>query len=121
MRKTITFLVASGYDVLFFDKRGHGYSEGVLDGMGEDVFRALDQLDRGTIIEDGITLSLKVITADGRTLQGQAAASERLLGDRYTAKRATETADQRWLVGSLMRQANSYAWLISFILRSASS
>jgi len=86
MRKTITYLIASGYDVLFFDKRGHGYSQGVLDGMGEDVFRALDQLDQGTIVEDGVTLSLKIITADGRTLQGHAAAAERLLGDRYHAK-----------------------------------
>ena len=86
MRKTITYLVASGYDVLFFDKRGHGYSEGVLDGMGEDVFRALDQLDRGVITEDGVPLSLKIITADGRTLQGPAAAAERLLGVGYTAK-----------------------------------
>src|SRR5262249_23414902 len=86
MRKAITYLVASGYDVLFFDKRGHGYSQGVLDGMGEDVFRALDQLDQGTIVEDGVTLSLKIITADGRTLQGPAAAAERLLGDRYHAK-----------------------------------
>ncbi|MCA1659375.1 MAG: alpha/beta hydrolase [Verrucomicrobiaceae bacterium] len=86
MRKTITYLVASGYDVLFFDKRGHGYSEGLLDGMGEDIFRALDQLERGVITEDGITLTLKVITADGRTLQGPAAAAERLLGSRYTAR-----------------------------------
>jgi pimeloyl-ACP methyl ester carboxylesterase len=86
MRKTITYLVASGYDVLFFDKRGHGYSEGVLDGMAEDVFRALDQLDRGVITEDGITLSLKIITTDGRMLQGPAAAAERLLGAGYSAK-----------------------------------
>jgi hypothetical protein len=43
----------------------------------------IDQLDRGTIVEDGITLSLKIITADGRTLQGQAAAAERLLCDHY--------------------------------------
>jgi hypothetical protein len=27
MRKTITYLVGKGYDVLFFDKRGHGYSQ----------------------------------------------------------------------------------------------
>jgi pimeloyl-ACP methyl ester carboxylesterase len=86
MRKTITYLVASGYDVLFFDKRGHGYSQGLLDGMGEDIFRALDQLDRGVIAEDGVPLSLTIITADGRTLQGQAAAAERLLGSDYNAK-----------------------------------
>jgi pimeloyl-ACP methyl ester carboxylesterase len=85
MRKTITYLVASGYDVLFFDKRGHGYSEGLLDGMGEDVFRALDQLDRGVIVEDGVALSL-TITADGRTLQGNAAAAERLLSAGYESK-----------------------------------
>jgi pimeloyl-ACP methyl ester carboxylesterase len=86
IRKTITYRVASGYDVLFFDKRGHGYSQGLLDGMGEDVFRALDQLDRGVIVEEGVALSLKIITADGRTLQGDAASSERLLGAGYNAK-----------------------------------
>ena len=86
LRKTVTYLVAQGYDVLFFDKRGHGYSEGLLDGMGEDIFRALDQLERGVIVEDGITLSLAIITPDGRRLQGTAAANEKVLGSRYTAK-----------------------------------
>ena len=86
LRKTITYLVGQGYDVLFFDKRGHGYSEGILDGMGEDIFRALDQLERGTLVEDGITLSLSIITPDGRRLHGAAAAAERLLGDRYSAR-----------------------------------
>lgn len=86
LRKTATYLVAQGYDVLFFDKRGHGYSEGILDGMGEDIFRALDLLERGTIREDGITLSLSIITPDGRRLHGAAAARERLLGDRYSAR-----------------------------------
>jgi pimeloyl-ACP methyl ester carboxylesterase len=86
LRKTVTYLVGQGYDVLFFDKRGHGYSEGILDGMGEDIFRALDQLERGTLVEDGITLSLSIITPDGRRLHGAAAAAERLLGDRYSAR-----------------------------------
>jgi pimeloyl-ACP methyl ester carboxylesterase len=85
LRKTATYLVAQGYDVLFFDKRGHGYSEGFLDGMGEDIFRALDLLERGTILEDGIELSLSIITPDGRRLHGAAAAREKLLGD-YSAK-----------------------------------
>ena len=74
LRKTVTYLVAQGYDVLFFDKRGHGYSEGLLDGMGEDIFRALDQLELGVIVEDGMTLSLSIITPDGRRLHGKAAA-----------------------------------------------
>ena len=85
LRKTATYLVAQGYDVLFFDKRGHGYSEGFLDGMGEDIFRALDLLERGTILEDGVELSLSIITPDGRRLHGAAAAREKLLGD-YSAK-----------------------------------
>lgn len=85
LRKTASYLVAQGYDVLFFDKRGHGYSEGFLDGMGEDIFRALDLLERGTILEDGIELSLSIITPDGRRLHGAAAAREKLLGD-YSAK-----------------------------------
>ena len=86
LRKTVTYLVAQGYDVLFFDKRGHGYSEGFLDGMGEDIFRALDQLEQGVIVEDGITLSLSIITPDGRRLHGTAAANERLLGAGYSAR-----------------------------------
>ena len=86
LRKTVTYLVAQGYDVLFFDKRGHGYSEGIVDGMGEDIFRVLDQLDQGVIVEDGVELSLSIITPDGRRLSGKAAAGERLLGARYTAK-----------------------------------
>jgi hypothetical protein len=86
LRKTATYLVAQGYDVLFFDKRGHGYSEGIVDGMGEDIFRALDLLEAGVIVEDGITLSLSIITPDGRRLHGEAAAHERLLGADYKAK-----------------------------------
>jgi pimeloyl-ACP methyl ester carboxylesterase len=86
IRKTATYLVAQGFDVLFFDKRGHGYSEGLLDGMGEDIFRALDQLEHGVAVEEGVPLSLSVITADGRRLSGKAAAAERLLGSRHTAR-----------------------------------
>lgn len=86
IRKTVTYFVAKGFDVLFFDKRGHGYSEGLLDGMGEDIFRALDQLEHGEIVDEGITLTLSIITSDGRRLQGAAAAAENLLGEPYTAK-----------------------------------
>jgi len=86
LRKALTYFVAQGYDVLFFDKRGHGYSEGLLDGMGEDIFRALDQLEQGVIVEDGSTLSLSIITPDGRRLHGTEAANERLLGPRYSAR-----------------------------------
>ena len=86
LRKAVTYFVAQGYDVLFFDKRGHGYSEGLLDGMGEDIFRALDLLEQGVIVEDGITLSLSIITPDGRRLHGTAAANERLLGPGYGAR-----------------------------------
>ncbi len=86
IRKTITYLVAKGFDVLYFDKRGHGYSEGYLDGMGEDIFRVLDQLDQGVIVESGITLTLTVITPDGHRLSGADAAREDLLGAEYDAK-----------------------------------
>src|SRR6185503_17435812 len=65
---------------------GHGYSEGLLDGMGEDIFRALDQLEKGVIEENGTALSLSIITPDGRRLTGKAAAQEQLLGSRYTAR-----------------------------------
>ena len=86
MRKTITYLVAQGFDVLFFDKRGHGYSEGLVEGIGEDIFRALDLLEHGVIVEDGVILSLSVITVDNRRLYGVAAAAEQLLGSGYTAR-----------------------------------
>ena len=86
MRKTVTYLVAQGFDVLFFDKRGHGYSEGLVEGIGEDIFRVLDLLEHGVIVEDGVTLSLSVITVDNRRLYGQAAAAEQLLGSGYTAR-----------------------------------
>ena len=86
MRKTVTYLVAQGFDVLFFDKRGHGYSEGLVDGMGEDIFRALDLLEYGVIVENGVPMSLSVITADNRKLSGEDAAAEQLLGNGYTAR-----------------------------------
>ena len=86
MRKTATYLVAKGFDVLIFDKRGIGYSEGNLDGMGEDVFRALDQLEYGEFVDEGINLTLTIITPDGRRLEGAAAAAENLLGEPYTAR-----------------------------------
>ena len=86
VRKTVTWFVANGYDVLLFDKRGHGYSEGLVDGMAEDFFRALDQIEKGVIEENGMTLSLSIITPDGRRLTGTAAAREQLLGSGYTAR-----------------------------------
>lgn len=86
VRKTVTWFVANGYDVLLFDKRGHGYSEGLVDGMAEDFFRALDQLEKGLVEENGISLSLSIITPDGRRLTGTAAAGEQLLGSGYTAR-----------------------------------
>jgi pimeloyl-ACP methyl ester carboxylesterase len=86
MRKAATYFVARGFDVLIFDKRGIGYSEGITDGMGEDVFRVLDQLEYGEIVEEGITLTLTIITPDGRRLEGAPAAAENLLGEPYTAR-----------------------------------
>ena len=86
VRKTITYFVAQGFDVLIFDKRGHGFSEGIVDGMGEDIFRVLDQLEKGTIVEDGITLTLTIIRPDGTRLEGAAAAAEKLLRQSNTAK-----------------------------------
>ncbi len=86
MRTTATYFVAKGFDVLIFDKRGLGYSEGIVDGMGEDIFRALDQLQHGQIVDEGITLTLTIITPDGRRLRGASAAAEDLLGETYTAR-----------------------------------
>ncbi|HKO91536.1 MAG TPA: hypothetical protein VJU61_10310 [Polyangiaceae bacterium] len=86
MRRAAAYFVALGYDVLMFDKRGHGYSEGTVDGMGEDIFRVLDQLEHGVVEEDGLTLHLSIITPEGRRLRGKAAARARLLGAEYTAR-----------------------------------
>jgi len=86
VRKMATYLVSRGFDILIFDKRGIGYSEGIVDGMGEDIFRVLDQLERGEIVEEGIELTLSIITTDGRRLTGAAAAAENLLGEGYTAR-----------------------------------
>jgi pimeloyl-ACP methyl ester carboxylesterase len=86
MRKTATYFVAKGFDVLIFDKRGLGYSEGINEGIGEDIFRALDQLELGKIVDEGIDLTLTIITPDDRRLEGAAAAAENLLGEPYTAR-----------------------------------
>lgn len=86
IRRTITYLVANGYDVLIFDKRGHGYSQGFVDGKGEDIFRALDLLDKGVTVEEGITYNLSILTPEGRRLRGRAAAQAHLLGAGYSAK-----------------------------------
>jgi hypothetical protein len=64
----------AGFDVLTFDKRGHGISGGLNDSnMGEqanDIFRALDALESG--------VGLKLLTPDGRLLAGQTAAGRLL-------------------------------------------
>jgi hypothetical protein len=54
--------------------------------MAEDFFRALDQIEKGVIDENGMSLTLSMITPDGRRLTGTDAASEQLLGPGYTAK-----------------------------------
>jgi pimeloyl-ACP methyl ester carboxylesterase len=46
-RKLIAYFVAQGFDVLALDMRGKGYSEGLIESVGEDVFRVLDQLYNG--------------------------------------------------------------------------
>jgi hypothetical protein len=44
-RNVCAAFVAEGFDVLFFDKRGHGFSEGVYETVAGDIFTALNRLE----------------------------------------------------------------------------
>ncbi|MEQ8445203.1 MAG: hypothetical protein RIB57_04885 [Pelagibacterium sp.] len=71
----------AGFDVLTFDKRGHGISGGQNDSntneQAQDIFRALDALETGS--------GLRILTPQGDLLEGDGAAG-RLLGGYDRAK-----------------------------------
>jgi hypothetical protein len=75
-RKYILEMARAGFDVLTFDKRGHGISGGLNDSnMGEqadDIIRALDAFESGE--------GLRILTPDGRLLSGLSAAGRLLSG-----------------------------------------
>lgn len=66
----------AGFDVLTFDKRGHGISGGYNDTdtleQGRDMLRAIAALDTGE--------GLRLLTPDGRLLEGRAAGGRLLAG-----------------------------------------
>jgi pimeloyl-ACP methyl ester carboxylesterase len=80
-RQYIHSLNRAGFDVLTFDKRGHGISGGLTAdnvlNQGLDMLRAIDALGTG----DG----LRVATPSGRTVSGKRAA-EALIGKRSRAR-----------------------------------
>lgn len=65
-----------GFDVLTFDKRGHGISGGDNDSntneQANDIFRALDALESG--------VGLRLLTPDGELIEGHSAAGRLLAG-----------------------------------------
>ncbi len=75
-RDTLHVLNAAGFDVLAYDRRGEGISGGFSDTntleQGEDVFRILEHMESG----DG----LRLLTPDGRLLEGRAAGGRLLAG-----------------------------------------
>jgi pimeloyl-ACP methyl ester carboxylesterase len=68
----------AGFDVLSYDRRGEGISGGFSDTntleQGEDIFRALDQLETGR--------GLRLLGPSGERLEGSAAAGKLLAGQR---------------------------------------
>jgi len=75
-RETIYKLNLAGFDVLTLDKRGHGISGGLQGSntlqQARDLFRALDAFETGW--------GLRIMGADGRLLEGDAAAGILLRG-----------------------------------------
>lgn len=75
-REYLYLLNQAGFDVLTFDKRGHGVSGGLNDSntleQGKDMLRALDALESGK--------GLRLITPNGELLEGGAAGGRLLAG-----------------------------------------
>ena len=75
-RENLHALNAAGFDVLSYDRRGEGLSGGFSDTntleQGEDVFRVLEQLERGR--------GMRMLTPSGQLLEGDAAGGRLLAG-----------------------------------------
>jgi pimeloyl-ACP methyl ester carboxylesterase len=75
-RTYIEAFATAGFDVLTIDKRGHGISGGRNDSncneQAMDLFRTLDALETG--------IGARILTPDGRLLEGRAAAGILLAG-----------------------------------------
>ncbi len=77
-REHLAALNAAGFDVLSYDRRGEGLSGGFSDTntleQSEDIFRALEQMETGQ--------GLRLLTPDGRVLQGAAAGGMLMAGQK---------------------------------------
>jgi pimeloyl-ACP methyl ester carboxylesterase len=75
-RENLHALNAAGFDVLSYDRRGEGLSGGFSDThtleQGEDVFRVLEQLERGR--------GMRMLTPAGQLLEGAEAGGRLLAG-----------------------------------------
>ena len=100
-RENLDALRQAGFDVLAYDRRGEGISGGFSDThtleQGEDVFRVLAQFDSG----DG----LRLLTPDGRVLEGREAAGKLLGGMKSTRIPI--------LLGGYSRGSMSTAWAMA--------
>jgi hypothetical protein len=74
--RRVAYEMADVGHVLYWERRGAGVSEGIIsadnDANANDVFRMLEQLHAGIDPETGV--AMKIITPDGQTLTGPAAA-----------------------------------------------
>ncbi|KQU87066.1 hypothetical protein ASC78_05870 [Variovorax sp. Root318D1] len=100
-RANLDALNHAGFDVLAYDRRGEGISGGFSDTntleQGEDVFRVLAQFDSGN--------GLRVLTPDGRVLEGRDAAGK-LLGGMGSTRIPI-------LLGGYSRGSMSTAWAMA--------
>ena len=100
-RENLDALHQAGFDVLAYDRRGEGISGGFSDThtleQGEDVFRVLAQLDSGN--------GLRLLTPEGRVLEGSGAAGK-LLGGMASTRIPI-------LLGGYSRGSMSIAWAMA--------
>ncbi|VTU24803.1 hypothetical protein [Variovorax sp. RA8] len=100
-RENLQALNVAGFDVLAYDRRGEGISGGFSDTntleQGEDVFRALEQLESGQ--------GLRLLTPSGQLLEGAAAGGRLLAG--------MKARQIPILLGGYSRGSMSMAWAMT--------
>lgn len=100
-RENLHALNAAGFDVLAYDRRGEGISGGFSDTntleQGEDVFRALVQLESGE--------GLRLLTPSGELLEGRAAGGRLLAG--------MKASQIPIVLGGYSRGSMSMAWAMT--------
>ena len=100
-RENLQALNAAGFDVLAYDRRGEGISGGLSDThtleQGEDVFRVLDQLEKG--------VGMRLLTPSGELIEGSAAGGRLLAG--------MKARQMPILLGGYSRGSMSTAWAMT--------